>query len=496
MLLPILLPIKLLNGCYRRSIIMLMVCCWLFSSELHAQEKLNAIVMIEVTQQALKDVNTEHFNEAKQKFRLVKKWWYQNKSKVKSESQQLAQLFDHQIATISIAMVSENQTELANALLELTLLFGNYRDGLYTDNQGNTKINLASYIGQLHQLNTSLENRDYATATLQVKQLQQNWLAVEGYVVSVSGYVYDSTEQDLLLLGAYSQNSQQYDLLIPVVINMINYLTPLSDTHYTWFDAALIPLREGLEALLIVGALLASSKKSKNSQQAKRWVIAGSIAGVLLSLLIGSLVVCLFTVVSFGQNNQLINGWAGLIASIMMIYVFYYLHQNAQIQQRQSNLNTQTQQVLSQGKLFSFALLACLAIVREGLETVIFLIGFLGQLSIFELGIGIAAGFMTLAFLAWIMLYLGVRLPLRPFFLISSAIVFYLCFKFMGSSIHSLQLAGAIPATINPALLSASFLNIYPSWYSSIPQLFLLLGALTLILTQSLTQSNRSLEKL
>jgi high-affinity iron transporter len=90
------------------------------------------------------------------------------------------------------------------------------------------------------------------------------------------------------------------------------------------------------------------------------------------------------------------------------------------------------------------------------------------------LGIGL------LAVLAYIMLVIGKRLPMRPFFLVSSLIVFYLSVKFTGLGIHSLQLAGVIPST-TLTIPSISFLALYPSWQSMVPQLLLVLAAVAVV---------------
>ncbi|MNR14984.1 Ferrous iron permease EfeU precursor [compost metagenome] len=108
---------------------------------------------------------------------------------------------------------------------------------------------------------------------------------------------------------------------------------------------------------------------------------------------------------------------------------------------------------------------------------------------------GIAAGFGVLALGAVILIKAGTRLPVRPVFLISSVIVFYLCFKFMGSGIHSLQMAGVLPSTVKEYLPDYAAISLYPSWYSTLPQLiFLLIGILVLVWGR--TSSRRTKTKL
>ncbi|WCK53268.1 FTR1 family protein [Aneurinibacillus sp. Ricciae_BoGa-3] len=81
---------------------------------------------------------------------------------------------------------------------------------------------------------------------------------------------------------------------------------------------------------------------------------------------------------------------------------------------------------------YTIGLLTFLAVFREGTETVLFVIGMVNQISLQQLLLGILIGIGILAIAAYLMLVVGVKLPMRPFFLVSSLIVFYLCFKLQG----------------------------------------------------------------
>ena len=94
---------------------------------------------------------------------------------------------------------------------------------------------------------------------------------------------------------------------------------------------------------------------------------------------------------------------------------------------------------------------------------------------------GRATGVAILIVAAVLMLALGVKLPLRPFFRVAGLLVYYLGFKFVGAGLHSLQVAGVIPSTPIAGLSSNpifEFFGIYPTWQTLLPQLALLLGAL------------------
>src|SRR5439155_9729696 len=83
---------------------------------------------------------------------------------------------------------------------------------------------------------------------------------------------------------------------------------------YTALDAAAIILREGLEALLVIVALLAFLRRSGNADK-RGWIWAGGALGVLSSIVAAVILQALFSSVSAGQNRELIEGLTGLIAA-------------------------------------------------------------------------------------------------------------------------------------------------------------------------------------
>lgn len=88
-------------------------------------------------------------------------------------------------------------------------------------------------------------------------------------MVSQSQAAYDNTERDLMLLDAYINDPAKQAKTADVLGGMTDELKPFADVTYTWFDAALIPFREGLEALLIIATLLTYTKKNENTHGEK-----------------------------------------------------------------------------------------------------------------------------------------------------------------------------------------------------------------------------------
>ncbi|MBV9121719.1 MAG: FTR1 family protein, partial [Chloroflexi bacterium] len=115
--------------------------------------------------------------------------------------------------------------------------------------------------------------------------------------------------------------------------------------------------------------------------------------------------------------------------------------------------------------------IAFLAVLREGAETILFYVGIAPAIDPGQLLIGIAVGAVALIVVAVLMLVVGVHIPIRPFFLVTSALVFFLAFKFAGMGVHSLQVADKISSHTASYLPTSDFFGVFPTWESVALQL-------------------------
>jgi high-affinity iron transporter len=192
------------------------------------------------------------------------------------------------------------------------------------------------------------------------------------------------------------------------------------------------------------------------------------------------------------SNREIMEGIIGLFAAAMLIYVSYWLHSKACLGGWQSYITTQTRQAIGGGRMFGLAVLAFLAVFREGAETALFYLGMASNISNTDLFIGLGLGFAILTVLGVLMVVVGLRIPMRPFFTVASLLVFYLCFKFVGMGIHALQVAGAIPSGSAPYLPSLDIIGLYPTWPTTIAQLVLLAAGLWVVLRDRIGGEPRS----
>ena len=335
--------------------------------------------------------------------------------------------------------------------------------------------------GELTQALAALQRGDADAADEHIARAIRMWPGVEGAVAAKSQQDYDTIERALgLAMTARAATPIDADRLQAAATTIQTTLAPyLADQTYTALDAAAIIIREGLEALLVIVALLAFLRKSGNAAQA-RWVWVGAGGGVALSIVTAFVFQAVFSQLSAGRNREIVEGVTGIVAAGLLFYVSYWLHSKASLSAWQKYIRTQTTQALARGSLFGVAALSFLAVFREGAETAIFYLGMAPSIQPETLLLGLGIGVAVLAVVAAVMVVGGVRLPLRPFFLVAGLLVYYLGFKFLGTGIHALQVAGALPSSHLPYLPEATWIGVYPTWESFAPQLLLLVGTLVL----------------
>jgi high-affinity iron transporter len=394
---------------------------------------------------------------------------------------------------VEYAFLQNKQQQIVKALQGLKDVNGKYFAGHYAKGSGfqQEDITLSDFIGLLKDTVSKVQSHDKEAAVQEINKVQESWLSVEGTVVAQSASVYNDSERDMATVSAMIQGGD-FNGAEKLLNTMIVYLIPLAGiTNYTMWDAAMIPIREGLEALLVVASLLAFVKKS-NQGKGKGWIWSGVTAGLLVSTILAIIVKLVFSSGSFGKNNFLIGGYTGVFAAVMLLYMSYWLHSKSNVKEWNRYIHEKSSSALATGSLISLGFLSFLSVFREGTETVMFFIGMVNQISMQNLLTGIIVGFGVLAVVAYFILFVGMRLPIRPFFLVSSLIVFYLCLKFTGLGIHSLQLAGVLSNDASSTLPSIDFIGFFPSWESAVPQITLVLAALAVLGWQRISGGHKT----
>ncbi len=248
-------------------------------------------------------------------------------------------------------------------------------------------------------------------------------------------------------------------------------------------QSLVIMVREGLEAILIIGALVAVLSKAGAGGR-KREIGIGVLAALGASLLTAVGFATLFHTATAYQ--EILEGLTMLVATAVLFWVSYWLVSKIEVRKWQRFVGAQTQKALSSKRTWALAAVAFLAVYREGFETVLFYAALFttsdGSASALS-GIvaGIVVGLAALAVVYFAMQHYGVRLPLKPFFAVTSALLYVMAFSFAGQGVAELQEAGLISITPLDWLPSVPLLGIFPTTQTILSQLFLavaLAGAL------------------
>ena len=255
-------------------------------------------------------------------------------------------------------------------------------------------------------------------------------------------------------------NEKKYQDQLQALINDLSQID--TSASYNFFDAMLILLREGVEALLIVMALVTTLKAAKMKKGLK-WVYTGAVMGILASLAIAVLLQFLFPAVSSGSNREIIEGAVGIFAVLMMIMVGIWLHSKSSIKKWNDFMESQMKAVTATGSFISMFALSFLAVFREGAETILFYAGIYPRIDKASFFLGIGLAFLVLFVLALIMNKASTYFKPHRIFLILTWLIYALAFKMLGVSIHALQLTNILPSHLMNGFPSIDWAGIYPS---------------------------------
>lgn len=213
----------------------------------------------------------------------------------------------------------------------------------------------------------------------------------------------------------------------------------------TFASALTILLREGLEALLLVIAMVAFLRKAGRSE-ALPYVHAGWIGALLAGT--GTWLAATRLVEISGASREITEGIAGLVAAAVLVSVGIWMHGKSQADAWQRYIRDKLSHALSRGSAWFLFGLAFVVVYREAFETVLFYTALWSQGQHSAILAGAATAVSGLALLAWAMLRFSQRLPFGRFFSISSVLVAVLAVVLAGKGVAALQEAGRLPLTL------------------------------------------------
>lgn len=255
---------------------------------------------------------------------------------------------------------------------------------------------------------------------------------------------------------------------------------------YTFFNAALIILREGLEAGLIVGAIIAVLKAT-GTVEAIRYVHFGWVLALLSGILTWGLAQTVLSV--SGAQREVMEGLTSVIAALVLFSASYWLISKAEARKWQQYIRGKVEEAVTGRRIMALVGVSFLAAYREAFETVLFYQALWLQSHTAQNQViwGFLVGVVLLAALVVTLFKLGLKIPLRHFFGASSALLYLLAFVFAGEGIKDLQAAGWFSETPLQNLPQIPWLGIYPTMETTLAQ-----GAMILALIFALIWLGRA----
>lgn len=271
-----------------------------------------------------------------------------------------------------------------------------------------------------------------------------------------------------------------------------------------------IILREGLEAILIVGAMIAYLIKTKN-RKGTLYVYGGAVVALAASVALAALLYSITSSTSNSIPQEIVEGVTALLAVVVLIYVSNWMFSKAEAENWTKYISGKVSESADRGKLWALGFTSFLAVFREGAEVILFCQQYFSRAGSMSHGYaavlgGVVAGLAGVALVFVLIRVFGVKLPLKPFFMATSILMAVMSIAFLGSGMFELFLDGRLAETIGgfvqelagtiPSLAwmngndVLAFFGIYPTWITLGPQI--ILTAVTIITFVIMLRRNSS----
>jgi len=271
---------------------------------------------------------------------------------------------------------------------------------------------------------------------------------------------------------------------------ILNFNLAMSTTALPYFlYSSGILFREGLEALLVIIALVAGMRQANQAHRIRE-IYLGAGAAVVSSLALAWAVQHLL-----GDNtSDTLEGIFQLLAAATLFYVSSWITAKGQAQRWRGFIAAQVDAARrSKGPAIALFLTAFLAVLREGAETVVFFqaltAGATEAIERHAIILGLCAGAAALAFTFVVLRKLAHMIPIGPIFSVTSVLLYALAVIFAGQGIASFQESGVMGATFLSGFPTVPMLGLYPTVQTLSAQALLLVLALAALARPFLHQA-------
>jgi high-affinity iron transporter len=346
---------------------------------------------------------------------------------------------------------SQSDSPLATTKTNLIAAVAAYRDGNLSQAQ---TLAVSAYLDGFELIENNLDARDSG-----LRKAVESQLLNFRNVLSVAA-------NDEQVSNQLQQILQQLELVNTTLTGEVLSNNAMFST------SLIILLREGLEALLIVLALITVLIKTQR-QDAIRYVHFGWLSALAAGGLTWWAAENLINI--SGASREIMEGGAALLAAAILFYVGYWMHSKTNASQWQQYIQNNVERHLSTGTLWGLTGLAFISVYREVFETILFYqslltqaVGDGSQVSYVWYGLITAVAMLTL--ITWLMLKYSLKLPIGRFFALSAYFMLILAFVLTGKGVSALQEAAVIGIAPFPMDVSISWLGISATWQGVLTQ--------------------------
>jgi len=347
------------------------------------------------------------------------------------------------------ALVTSRHATLIFATEQLDNAMTHYQDGDKSEAQ---RFAIAAYLEGFEPMEISLVNLN--------AQLRFD---IEREMMAIRKLIYDGAPAEALSMkveNAKQMLRQADELLREGKLSIIG----------AFISSLFVLLREGLESILVLAAVIAFVVKS-GQRNALIYIHAGWGGAIVLGALTWIAATLLVNI--SGASREITSGVTALIASAMLVYVGFWLHDKTHAQAWQKYLKNKVGAALEKKTVWALALISFFAVYREIFETILFYQALWAQTTVDTrpaLWGGMLTAGLTLLTIGWGLFRFGIKLPLNSFFSVTSILLAIMAVIFAGQGVAALQDAGIVE--ISPVnFVSLPMLGVLPTTETLLTQL-------------------------
>ena len=292
-------------------------------------------------------------------------------------------------------------------------------------------------------------------------------VSVSSKAVGLTEYQFYKVKKAMLAGDPLEKVEQEAETLIQMVYENVDALQNAHGVGGGWasfLPAFLILIREGLEAILVLVAIIAYLKKSGNEKFLDT-VYNAMIAAIIASFATAYLFSTIIESTTAGAGREILEGATALFAVVVLIGTSAWLGGKADAKVWKQYIQGMVDKSMTSGKAKALALAAFLAVYREGAEVILFYQALFNNSSsdVEMIWAGFVAGCVVVAILFFVLQTGVLKIPLKPFFLFTSVLMYLLAVTFAGGGIRELQEGGVFGQTPLEFVPTIDVLGIYPT---------------------------------